>query len=213
MSNPLSNPLEVHCQVLGSAVKAANVQGCAPEGELSMAQSLLDLLVSHFPQGQVFNLTGQAASEDYLTGGDGKSNSLSTSKNQQIVSQEITRLLPDAKSALFFPLWDYTKSRWMAGTLVWTKHTRRPLGVEELHYFKVFGNSIISEISRAHWASVEKSKFDFISSVSHELRSPLHGILASAELLKGTSLQPPQKEMVRMIESSGLTLLDTTDHL
>ena len=137
----------------------------------------------------------------------------SQSDQIQKVSEELARILPGAKSVLFFPLWDYHTSRWMAGTLVWTRDGHRPLGTEELNYFKVFGNSIVSEISRVHWTTTEKSKFDFISSVSHELRSPLHGILASAELLHATSLQPAQLEMVRMIESSGLTLLDTTDHL
>ena len=171
------------------------------------------MFVSLFPHGQVFNFAGEENATDYLLEGDGNLSSMSTAKNIEKASREISRLLPEAKSALFFPLWDYTKSRWMAGTLIWTKHSRQALGVEELHYFKVFGNSIISEISRAHWASVEKSKFDFISSVSHELRSPLHGILASAELLNGTELSPPQKEMIKMVESSGLTLLDTMDHL
>lgn len=123
------------------------------------------------------------------------------------------QLLPGAQSVLISPLWDYNKSRSMAVTLVWARDTHRALGMEELHYFKVFGDSIVSEVSRVHWMATEKSKFNFISSVSHELRSPLHGILASAELLHATALQPAQEEMVNMIETSGLTLLDTTDHL
>jgi signal transduction histidine kinase len=114
---------------------------------------------------------------------------------------------------IFLPLWDWNKSRWLSGVLAWTKSSFRALGLEELHYFNVFGDSIISEVSRMRWAGDERSKFDFISSVSHELRSPLHGILASAELLDATSLDGVQSEMVKMIERSGLTLLDTTNHM
>jgi signal transduction histidine kinase len=131
----------------------------------------------------------------------------------QSIKNELAKRLPGAKCALFLPLWDWNQCRWLSGILVWTTSSYRALGPEELHYFKVFGDSIISEICRIHWASTEKSKFDFISSVSHELRSPLHGILASAELLHGTSLDSAQDEMVGMIERSGLTLLDTTNHM
>ncbi|KAJ6150876.1 hypothetical protein N7470_007470 [Penicillium chermesinum] len=213
LSNAVPNPLDSPCQVLGSASRPSEPQANAPHGDLTVPRGLLDLLVTLFPQGHVFNLSGLFDPVDYVSEGNGNVKSSSDPKSMQRAIREISRLIPEAKSVLFFPLWDYTKSRWMAGTLSWTKNSRRIMGVEELHYFKVFGNSVVSEISRAHWASVEKSKFDFISSVSHELRSPLHGILASAELLTGTPLQPAQKEMVRMIESSGLTLLDTTDHL
>ncbi|KAJ5151892.1 hypothetical protein N7492_010187 [Penicillium capsulatum] len=138
---------------------------------------------------------------------------MSELKVTEKVTGQLRYLLPDARSVLFFPLWDYSKSRWLAGALVWTRDDHRAFDKEELHYFKVFGSSIVSEVSRIHWTATEKSKFDFISSVSHELRSPLHGILASAELLHTTQLQPNQVEMLRMIETSGLTLLDTTNHL
>ena len=72
---------------------------------------------------------------------------------------------------------------------------------------------MISEVCRIHWTASENSKFDFVTSISHELRSPLHGILASAELLRDIPLQAAQRDMVNMISTSGLTLLDTIDHL
>lgn len=173
---------------------------------------LLSLLIARFPQGQTFTLDASTDNDDLSFGND-TSTSANEAKSMQRISQQITQLLPGAQSVLVSPLWDYTKSRWMAVTLVWTRDPHRALGMEELHYFKVFGNSIVSEVSRLHWMATEKSKFNFISSVSHELRSPLHGILASAELLHTTALEPAQEEILRMIETSGLTLLDTTDHL
>lgn len=52
-----------------------------------------------------------------------------------------------------------------------------------------------------------------MSSISHELRSPLHGVLASTELLQDSSLDTAQADMVNTIESCGRTLLDTIDHV
>lgn len=59
----------------------------------------------------------------------------------------------------------------------------------------------------------DKAKGDFISSVSHELRSPLHGILASAEFLADTNLDSFQRSFVDTVESCGRTLLDTINHV
>lgn len=42
-----------------------------------------------------------------------------------------------------------------------------------------------------------------------ELRSPLHGILASAEILDDLSLPNLAQELVETIDSCGRTLLDT----
>lgn len=176
-----------------------------------MPEVLLNTLVTHFPHGQIFD-TG---SLEGTLGDQSQAHSdlLLPPQNYEMVLQHLAWILPGATSVLFCPLWDYHKSRWMAGTLAWTRDNHRPIESDELNYFKVFGDSIVSEIARISWSATEKSKFDFISSISHELRSPLHGILASAELLNTTSLEPVQGEMVKMIESSGHTLLDTTDQL
>lgn len=129
------------------------------------------------------------------------------------ITCELAQQLPEADSVLFFPLWDWNKSRWLAGTLLWTNKMQRALGVEELGFFKAFSNSIISEVARVDWDNTEKSKSNFISSISHELRSPLHGILGNTELLRSTALEPGQADMVKMIEACGLTLLDVVNHL
>jgi signal transduction histidine kinase len=167
-----------------------------PEPELALSEEFLQMLIKNFPDGHTFDMTR------------GKTDTL-----QEKASDRLADILPDAKSVLFIPLWDWNKACWLAGTLVWTNDHRRPLGIEELHYFKVFGDSIISEVSRVHWNANERSKFDFVSSISHELRSPLHGILGSTELVQSLPLPSPQRDMMKMIERSGLTLLDTIDQL
>lgn len=59
--------------------------------------------------------------------------------------------------------------------------------------------------SRVLQESVSKSQF--ISSISHELRSPLHGALASCELLGETVLDGHQTGLLEAISGCSRTLL------
>src|SRR5579871_357597 len=54
----------------------------------------------------------------------------------------------------------------------------------------------------------DRAKALFISNISHELRSPLHGILASAEFLADTRLDTLQRTFIDTIDSCGRTLLE-----
>ena len=213
LARAASREFDLPCDILSCALKLPSKGDAGSNNQPSVPQGLLHQMLKSFPQGQILSLGEAVDEDDYLlndsTGGFVSRSDLIT----HTCTKNIARCLPGAKSALFLPLWDWNKSRWLSGVLVWTRSSFRALGLEELHYFKVFGDSLISEVSRIHWATTERSKFDFISSVSHELRSPLHGILASAELLHASPLSSPQKEMVAMIEKSGLTLLDTTNHM
>lgn len=56
-------------------------------------------------------------------------------------------------------------------------------------------------------------KSDFVSSLSHELRSPLHGCLAAAELLRETNLDANQTDLVTMVQACSSTLLYTLNHV
>lgn len=52
---------------------------------------------------------------------------------------------------------------------------------------------ITTEYSRVESAIADRQKGDFISSISHELRSPLHGVLAAAEPFGATGLNEFQE--------------------
>ena len=67
----------------------------------------------------------------------------------------------------------------------------------------------MAELSRLETLAADKAKGTFISSVSHELRSPLHGVLAGVEFLQESELSPFHQEMVSTISMAGRTLLDT----
>lgn len=126
----------------------------------------------------------------------------------------ILAVVPGSRSVAWFPLWDSTLERWYAGTLVWSMSALRPLDPQEdITYLATFGNSIMTEIARLNAAVKSQMKENFLSSISHELRSPLHGILASVELLEESEMDNLQKDMVETVRSCGTTLLETIDHV
>jgi len=59
----------------------------------------------------------------------------------------------------------------------------------------------------------DRSKGIFISNISHELRSPLHGILASAEFLSDTYMNTLQRTFTDSIDTCGRTLLEVINHV
>lgn len=204
-----------YCGSLGQAISCRSAKSNTDSKcQVKVTEELLHSLITQFPDGHIFNMDSRSNLASSIDSPN--RNSEIPGPNFEIIRQIslcLSQQLPEAKCVLFYPLWDWSKSRWLAGTLAWVNGTRRPLGIEDLHYFKAFGDSMISEVSRIHWTACENSKFDFVTSISHELRSPLHGILASAELLHDIPLQTAHRDMVNMISTSGLTLLDTIDHL
>ena len=69
------------------------------------------------------------------------------------------------------------------------------------------------ELSRLDALALNQQKITFVASISHELRSPLHGILGTLEFLKDTHLNTFQVSMLNSLNSCGQTLLDTINHL
>ncbi|KAH8662558.1 hypothetical protein BX600DRAFT_466569, partial [Xylariales sp. PMI_506] len=83
----------------------------------------------------------------------------------------------------------------------------------ELPFTLCFCANIFAEIMHQEALVADRQKADFIANVSHELRSPLHGILASSELLKDTDCTELQHSLMEDVESCGRVLLNTIDHV
>ena len=104
--------------------------------------------------------------------------------------------------------------RWFCGGFIWSNRAIRLLHKDsELSFLRAFGMAIMSEVAKLDTAMADKAKSDLLNSISHELRSPLHGILGSIECLESSALDPMQHGLVETVDTCGRTLLDTINHL
>ncbi|KAF2083282.1 hypothetical protein K490DRAFT_52076, partial [Saccharata proteae CBS 121410] len=188
----------------------------------SYAESSLHRLLKRYPNGKIFNVTaaGAASSTEESDGeqqiDSAKSDTNGTKRATSFKDREVRNILrvaPHARSIVFVPLWEYQRERWFAGCLLWTNDPLRVHCSNELLFYRTFGNSIMTELSRLDAIAAERAKTSFVSSISHELRSPLHGILGGVEFLQDTSVDAFQAGMITSIEMCGRTLLDTVEHI
>lgn len=61
--------------------------------------------------------------------------------------------------------------------------------------------------ARASAESAAEAKSVFLANISHEVRTPLNGMIAVAQLLLRTSLTPEQRELASTLQESGAALL------
>ncbi|KAL4929028.1 GAF domain-containing sensor histidine kinase [Aspergillus undulatus] len=185
-------------------------------------------LIDRYPRGMIFHLEedgsislsyeGLADNMDYAQ--SGSRGALTTEpelENMQQEEQDVQRLkkiLPDARCIAIYPVWDFQRGRWFTVCLVWTNDPGRVLSEpKDLTYLAAFSNTVMAEVSRLDLEAADRAKSDFISSISHELRSPLHGLLGTVELLQELVESYAQRSLVETIYSCGRTLLDTLNHL
>lgn len=185
-------------------------------------QSLLTSLVRRYPQGELFVFDGDGPISGPLSTETSQATITSASFRDKFERRrarkraDILRLLvafPGARQIFFVPLYDSTSGCFI-GSFTWSTSSTRIFSAENhLSYLIAFGHSVMSEVSRLNTLSADRAKGDFISNVSHELRSPLHGILASVEFLADTTLDGFQRNLVDTVDICGRTLLDTIEHV
>ena len=135
-------------------------------------------------------------------------------EHRKVEAATLKNALPQVRQILFVPLFEAELSRATAGCFAFTTDTTRILSAEaELGFVKSFVNSVGAQVARINAVAADKSKNAFIGSISHELRSPLHGILAAAEFLEDTNLDTYQKSLISTQVSCGKTLLQVIEHV
>jgi Signal transduction histidine kinase len=220
----LENDDHTTCRILGSSTSNASSIDDHKPHEFAMRESLLRVILNRYPHGKIFNYNENGSVSDDNSSGGTYSSSERTSgsetkrkrrrPNHRQDASDLIKVLVGARSIIFLPLWDSHRSKWFSGILVWTNTPKRVFIPEsELTYLRAFGNSVMAEIHRLDVEMAERAKTNLVSSISHELRSPLHGILGTANVLSDTAMNALQQGMVHTIESCGRTLLDTINHV
>ncbi|KAG9602925.1 hypothetical protein KCU77_g2067, partial [Aureobasidium melanogenum] len=130
-----------------------------------------------------------------------------------VIGLDLHSLLQKAQSLVFMPVWDSARQAFYAAMLGWPTDPSRIFTEQDLLSLSIYGRILTADISRLDAIDTEATKSDFVSSLSHELRSPLHGCLAAVEVLRDTELDKAQIDLLGMIESCASTLLYTMNHL
>jgi hypothetical protein len=182
---------------------------------LPMSTAELSTLIKRHPRGKRFTFAHNgvlvaSSSDEQSAAADSfevpKSKRTTASKTE---TDLLKRSFPTARQIVFLPLWDSTTSRWSAcfgyNCCDFRNFSHNP----EFLYCIAFSNCVITEISRLATVIADQQKSDFIGSISHEFRSPLHGILASCEFLGDTDCTTFQRSLVDTADGCARTLLDT----
>lgn len=205
----------VPCVRLGfsTRTKSSLAGSTAAASHFTISARLLSRLTAAYPEGHIFHfdaLGSISSDEDNFLSEPAIERRF---RRQKGLSASLFETLPTIRSLIFLPLYDNDKQQVYAGFLGWTIDPARALQDKELVYISGFANSIMCEVMRLNTVSTDKAKSDFISSISHELRSPLHGILAAGQLLSESEQSLPQMEFTQMIDTCARTLLDIMNHL
>lgn len=216
-----------YCKVLASSTRRKSRGGGLAGEPLQVPENVLHQLLQRFPRGGILNYDKKG----FIGGNDSmflqspksqKSGATTATESQKDATsqsdssreaEQLRPILPEATSVLLLPLWDTNHDKWFAYGLAWTTNPARIFERQDYTYLASFGNSIMTELSRLETVAADHAKSGFISSISHELRSPLHGIMASVELLRDVNSDPVSNDIVSTVESCGSTLLDTVENL
>ncbi|RYC53848.1 hypothetical protein CHU98_g12361 [Xylaria longipes] len=197
-----------------------------PSDRRRMSFKALSALLRRYPKGTVF---------DFDADGKPQPNNLSRSNSQPITSttgkipmltkrrtlsfignlgNEVSKSFPGARSVAFVPVWDQIKKRWCAGCFVYTlDKTRFFCKKDDISYLRAVATLAMAEIANLETHLTSQAQSDVLGSLSHELRSPLHGIILGVEFLADTPLSVFQGNLLHILETCGRTLSDTIDHL
>lgn len=128
--------------------------------------------------------------------------------------EALTNRFPGARQILFAPIYDSGNSHYICACFAVSLKEVPVFTTEiEVAFVRAFLNSVAAEYDCVSAKIADRQKADFISSISHEFRTPLHGILASTALLSDSELESAQRNLCETIDSCGRTLLNTVSHI
>lgn len=178
---------------------------------LPISLTVHDALIERYPQGHLFEFMAETTTDSQLP--PSYMGNVRNMLSCEELDQAVAKAFPAAISVLFLPLWNPQKRNWFASCFGWTQAREAMLRPRDFTFFSLFGSSIVAEITRLELVSVDRAKSQFISSISHELRSPLHGILGCTDMLRESAINDDQRQWIEIVDTCGQTLLDTVEHM
>ncbi|KAH7156635.1 hypothetical protein EDB81DRAFT_928701 [Dactylonectria macrodidyma] len=220
------------CRVLGASRSAETCKTSSFSLPRPLQQKFLSRLLHRYPNGHIFNFDAKNTLQRRDSSNENLPELLHSNASKKLAcsgesgdhqdppctrkdeGRILLETFPDARSIAFVPIWDPKRERWTIGAFAYTSTPTRIFTVEgDLNYLRAFGMLATTEKLRLETVMADKAKADALGSLSHELRSPLHGIILGVELLNDTTLSVVQENLTHMVETCCRTLADTVDHL
>lgn len=170
------------CLLLGKSVRSKSPPGgVRPANPLPVTEVWLRSLLARFPRGKIWNFnkldTQLAVSPRTISSAVGTFSDTINRRGPRWKDRRMIELLfPGVRSFAFVGMWDNRRERWYAGCMSWSCSPTRVLSADtDLNYLVAFNQSLMSEVAALDFRMADQAKSTFISSISHELMTPLHG--------------------------------------
>jgi signal transduction histidine kinase/CheY-like chemotaxis protein len=174
-----------------------------------VALDRVNKLLSVFPQGGIIYADDRGSEKTFSGFASGGVSPLDLSTNAAL-----GRSFPRATQIVFAPLWDAVHSRITAICFGWVNDNERVFESDiDLTAMSSFCMAAMSHILRMESQRLDQVKSDFLGSISHETRSPLHNVLGNLELLLATDCSTEQREMLVNARFGATQLLESIDKI
>jgi hypothetical protein len=173
---------------------------------ICFSQSDVNKIIERFPHGTVL----QHLDHDWM---------MSNSEDSQILQDAeiraaLDRCFQGSQQLLVMPLFDVLHNRTAAICVGWLcDYGRVYSDRSDLPFVSAFCMSTMSEVLRLETQMLERVKSDFLGSISHEMKTPLHQTLGNLELLLQTSCSDEQYDLAVSARFGATQLLETIDKI
>jgi signal transduction histidine kinase len=130
------------------------------------------------------------------------------------IEDALNKSFQSTQQLLIMPLFDVLHNRTAAICVGWlSDYTRVYSNSSDIPFVSAFCMSAMSEVLRLETQMLERVKSDFLGSISHEMKTPLHQTLGNLELLLQTSCSVEQYDLAVNARFGATQLLETIDKI